>query len=511
MLKTLIYKNMYQDSVKLMLLSQNIKKLDGINECSAMMATTNNLDIIKAVGLLTEEAESASPDDIVIVIDADTEQALENGEIYAKDDLEGRHRILKNDDVNLSVRTIKSAKSVLEDINIALISVPGKYAAEVAHKVIDENINPMLFSDNVTLKEELDLKQRANEKGLIVMGPDCGTSIISGIGLGFGNKVYSGNVGIIGASGTGIQEVVSLLDLNNVGISHAIGTGGRDLNPVIGAVSTLKGIEILSTDKQTEYIVIVSKPAEEDILIRIEDALQKSGKTSVIIMVGMDLSKVVSNDRVIYSDSLKDGVEQILRCCINKEYKEENKIFNQDKNYDSLCGLYTGGTLAYEALNILSKRCNLKVSSNISFHGIDKAEDVFNLNGSFIIDLGEDKLTSGRAHPMINPSLRNELIEKLAHGKEACVIILDFVLGYGSNEDPVGAALPYILRNRELRREKGYDETIFLAHVCGTKQDPQGYSNQIEKLAMHNISVFGSNDSMIKYGLLLTKGGTLNE
>lgn len=504
MLKTLIYKNMYQDSVKLMLLSQSIKKLDGINECSALTATTNNLDILRAAGLLTKEAESASPDDIVIVIDAAAQQALENGEAYARDDLAGRHRAVQDDDINLSVKSIKSAKMALEGINIALISVPGKYAAEIAHKAIDEGVNPMLFSDNVTLEEELSLKRRAREKGLIVMGPDCGTSIISGIGLGFGNKVSPGKVGIVGASGTGIQEAVSLLDVNNVGISHAVGTGGRDLNPAIGAISTLKGIEILSADKQTEYIVIVSKPAEADILRSVEDALQNSGKPSVIIMVGMDLSKAASKDKIMYSDSLKDGVERLLERYINKEYKEENIVFDENKNYDNLCGLYTGGTLAYEALNILSKEAQLKILSNISFHGSDKTDDIYNMEGSFIIDLGEDRLTAGRAHPMINPVLRNELIEKMAHQKDSCVIMLDFVLGYGSNEDPAGAALPYILKSREIRREKGYGEIVFLAHVCGTKQDPQGYTEQTEKLAMHNISVFRSNDSMIRYGLSLT-------
>lgn len=509
MLKTLVYKNKYQDSVKLMLLSQSIKKLYGINECSAMMATSNNLDILKSVGLLSEEAKSASPDDIVIVIDADTEQALKEAEIYANDDFEGKHRIVSNDNIGMSVKTIKSAKSVLEGINIALISVPGKYAAELAHKAIDENISPMLFSDNITLEEELELKKRADEKGLIVMGADCGTSIISGIGLGFGNKVSEGKIGIVGASGTGIQEVVSLLDLNDEGISHAIGTGGRDLNSVIGAISTLKGIEILAADKQTENIVIVSKPAGEQILARIEEALKKSGKPSIVIMVGMDLTKVSNTDGVIYSDSLKNGVKQLLKL-LNKEYKEKNKIFN-NKSCHGLVGLYTGGTLAYEALNNLSKRCYGNVSSNISFRGANKADDVFRLSGNCIIDLGDDKLTLGRAHPMINPSLRNEIIEKLAQDKEIDVIMLDFVLGYGSNEDPVGAALPHILKYREIRSEKGYDETVFLAHVCGTRQDPQDYFKQIEKLTANNISVFSSNDSMINHGLLLIKGGSINE
>lgn len=505
MLKTLIYKNMYQDSVRLMLLSQNIKKLKGINECSAVMATTNNLDILRIAGLLTEEAKTASPDDIVIVIQGDTQQALIDGETYAKDDLDGKHRIKNQLEESITVKSIKSAKKLMEDINVALISIPGKYAAEIAHKALDENINPMIFSDNVTLEDELLLKQRANDKGLIVMGPDCGTSIISGISLAFGNKVSSGNVGIVGASGTGIQEIISLLDLNNVGISHAIGTGGRDLNPAIGGISTLKGIEMLRFDKQTEYIVIVSKPAEEEILLKIEEAVQNSGKPAVIIMVGMDLSKVTNKNKIMYSDSLKGGVQNLMGQYINKPYKEENKILNISNNCDNLYGLYTGGTLAYEALNIILKESKMKVSSNISFQGVNKTDDIYELEGSFVIDLGDDGLTSGRAHPMINPSLRNELIENMAFQKDTYVIMLDFVLGYGSNKEPVESALPYILKNREIRKRNGYKETIFLAHVCGTKQDPQGYSKQIEMLVRHNISVFSSNDSMVNHGLLLIK------
>ena len=507
MIKTFIYKNMYQDSIKLMLLSQKVRNMPDIDECSVTMATPSNLLILDVAKILTKEAKEANPDDILLIISSESEEAIDKAKKYVDDDLNGLHyedNQLEVDSLK-SIKTIEAASNKLGGANIALISVPGKYAPELAHKAIDISINPMIFSDNVSLEDEIALKSRAQSKGLIVMGPDCGTSIISGVGLGFANSTQSGKVGIIGASGTGIQEVISLLDINNVGISHAIGVGGRDLDPFIGGISTLKAIEILGEDIDTDIIVIVSKPADNTILEVLCETLRRVGKPSVIILVGMDSSDFTDTESIKYSDTLKNGTEKILKL-LDISYKEDNTVSANNIDSGNISGLYTGGTLAYEALHILSTDTEGKLSSNIGFKELDFIENIFSPIGNFVIDLGDDTLTEGRAHPMINPSLRNELVEHYASVENVSLVMLDFVLGYGSNEDPVGAILPSIKTNRRTRKELGYKEVIFLAHVCGTKNDFQDYKVQTQKLLDNNISVFESNASMVNYAKeLLTK------
>src|SRR5580704_9603583 len=97
----------------------------------------------------------------------------------------------------------------------------------------------MIFSDNVPIAEEASLKHEARERGLMVMGPDCGTAIIGGVPLAFANAVPRGDIGIIGASGTGIQEVSTLIARAGRGVRHAIGTGGRDMHAEVGGLTTL--------------------------------------------------------------------------------------------------------------------------------------------------------------------------------------------------------------------------------------------------------------------------------
>src|SRR4030095_10708603 len=128
-----------------------------------------------------------------------------------------------------------------EDADIALISVPGDYAAAEALKALAQGLNVMLFFDNVAIADERAIKLYARARTLLVMGPDCGTAIVNGVPLGFANVVRRGDIGLVAASGTGLQEVTCRIHNLGGGISQAIGTGGRDLKDAGGGMPVLQG------------------------------------------------------------------------------------------------------------------------------------------------------------------------------------------------------------------------------------------------------------------------------
>src|SRR5690606_14776291 len=125
---------------------------------------------------------------------------------------------------------------------------PGVYAAFEAFRALENNLNVMMFSDNVTVEDEIKLKDLAVKKDLLMMGPDCGTAIINGVGLCFANKIKRGPIGLVAASGTGLQEVTVLIDQFGGGISQAIGVGGRDLSKDVMGRMTLHAINALNAD-----------------------------------------------------------------------------------------------------------------------------------------------------------------------------------------------------------------------------------------------------------------------
>ncbi|EHS58789.1 hypothetical protein WG8_1038, partial [Paenibacillus sp. Aloe-11] len=259
MLHTIIKKNSYQDSVNLMLLTNYISALEGVVQASIMMGTPANKDIMRNSGLYTDELESAGANDMCIVIDTEAHSGLDDI-LVAVDNFLSDQSVSSSQSSMESVRSWERALKENPNANLAIISVPGQYAVAEADKALDYGLHAFIFSDNVPVEEELSLKQKAHDKGLLVMGPDCGTGIISGVPLAFANRVKAGNIGVVGASGTGIQEVTTLIDRMGGGISHAIGTGGRDLSETVGAITMLDGIRGLAHNDQTEVIVIVSKP-----------------------------------------------------------------------------------------------------------------------------------------------------------------------------------------------------------------------------------------------------------
>ena len=365
MIYGLIKKNTYQDSVNLMVLSSNLSKLDGINNVSVMMGTPANKEIFENTGLYSKEFEEANPSDICISVDTDNSQLVamiaEELDKFIKD------LSSKSSKSKLMVsRTLDSAINNLPNANLALISIPGEYVFKEVDRLLDKNINAFIFSDNVSKEDEKKLKEKAHKKGLLVMGPDCGTGIISNVPLAFANIVPKGNIGVVGASGTGIQEVTSIIGRKGSGISHAIGIGGRDLYEEIGGISAIDSLNMLNKDKNTDVIVFISKPPAPSVRDKIIQTFRTLDKKVVALFLGERplaeeenveyvwtleqaafRAMTLANESIIYREKIEDSV-QILDSI--KENKEQRKIK----------GFFGGGTLAGEAAVLLKAYFNIK-------------------------------------------------------------------------------------------------------------------------------------------------------
>lgn len=425
-LQTRILPNTYRDSGTLMTLAAKLQEEPGVVRAMAIMATPRNLELLATMVALP--AISASSGDLLVVV----EGVAGDGAAAA---------LAKVDD--LLVRRVVSAPGRLgvpvANANLAMISVPGPFAARAARKAMRDGLHVFLFSNGVPLEDEISLKAEARARGLLLMGPDCGTAIIDGVPIGFANRVRRGTIGIVGASGTGIQEVSTLIHRIGGGISHAIGTGSRDLSAAVGGASTLQAIELLANDDMTETIVIVSKPPSPEVAQRVLDAAHATGKTVVPIFVGG-------------SRTLEDAA--CIACRINPPAPHV-PIGGAQK----IIGLFSGGTLASETRA---------------------------LTGGDILDLGDEEFTRGRPHPMIDPAIR---IERIRNVPRHAALLLDIVLGEGSHPDPAGALGP-VLRERS---------GLTWASVCGTELDPQQRYAQVQKLRDAGVIVARSNCAAARF------------
>ena len=365
----------------------------------------------------------------------------------------------------------------------------------------------MLFSDNVSLEEEIALKNLGRSKGLLVMGPDCGTAIINGAPLCFANVVKRGPVGVVAASGTGLQEVTCLVDRYGSGISQGIGTGGRDLkNARVGGITMLMGIEALSRDPATSVLVVISKPPAPEVAAKVLETLGSAGKPAVVLFLGLDRArsgKLPSNVRLSASledaaaeavarargrplgESERGGDEAAIAATVDRETKR------MAKSQRWLRGYFTGGTLADEAMIILHRETGA-VHSNNQTDAAFLLKDPRVSTGHTIVDLGDDIFTVGRPHPMIDPSTRTERIAAEKGDPSIAVVLVDVVLGYGSHEDPAGAMVPFLVEARRAAEANGGYLPV-IASVTGTPGDFQGYAGQVAKLEAAGCVVMPSN------------------
>lgn len=487
MLKTVIKKDMYKDSVALMLLNNKVNALPTVNIASIMMATPANKDMFKESGLLTEEVEKAGANDIAIVVDIDNESDLDDIIALIDEELAASEKSSAMSGTQ-EATSLPEALEILPDANLALISVPGIYAYSVGRRCLEQNLNLFIFSDNVPLDEEIKLKEEGRKKGLLVMGPDCGTGIIKGVPLAFANQAKKGKIGIVGASGTGIQEVTCILDGEGYGITHAIGTGGRDLAEEIGAITFLKGIEILADDIDTEVILVLSKPPAKEVREKVENYLKSIDKPVASLFLGEEpdchyegyYRAGTLEELALLGIDLLEGREPVVM-------KNESEVKDAE---GTIKGLYTGGTLATEAALQIERA--LGAGEEL----IHEEGYMLKHDGFEVIDLGDDKYTQGKPHPMIDPTARLPYIKAAAEDESTKVIILDVVLGFGANEDPAATLIDTIKEVKEARP----DITV-ITTICGTQQDPQNIDEQEAKLLEAGALVFKSNRKALDYAL----------
>ena len=370
--RVVVRKHEYYDSVRLMKISEAVRREPGVSEAILMMATDNNKKLLSAAGLLIDRAASAAADDLVVAIVAGTEKAAELA-LEKATQLLVQRAAAASDYLH---RTLESALAGDAAINLAFISVPGQHAAAEARRALENDLHVMVFSDNVTIEEEVELKRLARDKGLLLMGPDCGTAIIAGKGLGFANNTAPGPVGIVGASGTGIQEICVQLDRNGVGISHAIGTGGRDLKQAVGGITMLMGIDLLEADPATRVIILTSKPPSADVAGHILQRAARCAKPVVVNFLGGDPAPAVEAG-ILTATTLEQAARLAIEVLDLRATGAAG--FSDAELAAAACGqaerfapsqrfvrgLFSGGTLCYESLLSLQESIG-GVYSNIA-------------------------------------------------------------------------------------------------------------------------------------------------
>ncbi len=535
----MIKPNFYRDSLQLMKISEKLRHSSGVSEASIVMATETNKGVLIRLGFSPSLIEQANESDMIIAIRAKDQRSIDLasqqiGKLFestnegGEDWLDSRDHE-KTTDIDLALRK-------MPDTNLVLLSIPGEYVKDISYKLIEQGIHQQIFSDHVPIEDELRIKNQAVGKGVLILGPGAGTSIINGKGIGFSNTISAGPVGIVAAAGTGLQEVACLLDQCGIGVKHALGVGGNDPKDKVGGIMMLECMKILEKDDDIKVIAIISKPPSPSVEQKIMEYVTNNGtKKYVLAFIGGHLTDAgekqqrsltegfhsqahpssvntttnssrhtttaTSADRhagIVKVNSLASSVlavanalgNQQLQKAISQIYMQPEEMVNLlqrewsklQSNQKYIRALYTGGTFTYEAQVILRDIIDTgQIHSNAPIEQIGKLQDSFKSEKHSIIDLGEEEFTKGRPHPMIDPTIRKFRILEEAKDPEVGVILLDFVLGYGSNPDPVGAVIDELQLAKEIADKQGYYLPV-ITHVCGTENDIQGYERSISKL-----------------------------
>lgn len=473
----------YADSVRLMQVSRDVAARDGVSAVLVAMATPLNLELAAGMGLAPDE--DASPEQLLIAVRAEDDDALAAAVAAVDAALSARERSTGSA-AAIAQRTIGAGLDELppDAAALAIVSVPGAYAVAEAADAIAAGRSVLIFSDGVPVEHEVALKRAAHDAGVLVMGPDCGTAIVSGVALGFANVVRPGPVGLVAASGTGAQQVSCLLDMAGVGISHVLGVGGRDLSEAVGGLATLDALAALDADPATERVLLVSKPPAPSVAQSVRaaaDELSVPVRSAALSAENPDLTAAV--------EALLVDMGLDVPPWPSRSGPAESAVPGA-----ALKGLYSGGTLADEAMLLASPalgdiRSNTPLTPEL-YLGTD-----LSASGHVVIDFGDDALTVGRAHPMIDPTLRLEAIAAVAASGEPAVLLLDVVLGYGADPDPAGSLVP------ALSAARSRTSLPVVIALIGTEGDPQGWSSQADALAAAGAAVFASNSAATRYAL----------
>ena len=504
-----LLKNRYFDSVFLMRVSKLLSEQPGVNYAAVVMGTPKNIQILSGAGYEGIDELGASRNDLVVSLKADTADA-------ARLVLGSLEQFLVRNSARLAAQTVRSLGQALAqqpESNIALVSVPGEFAARESRQALYNGLNVFLFSDHVSTEDELSLKQLAMGKGLLLMGPDCGTSIVGGVGLGFANAVRRGQIGVIGASGTGIQEVTSLVHRSGAGISHAIGVGGRDLSDEIGGISTLQAMDALDRDPNTSVILLVSKPPGVATISRVNERIATCSKPVVTCYLGSWDTGSPSLDNVSITHNLDDAATVAVRLADGIHASQDSAASpdlvrrlkaRQRASQKFVRGVFSGGTLCYQAQYVL-KSAGLSVRSNEPLEkGMELQDSSVSIEHT-LVDMGADEFTEGKPHPMVDSTQRIQRILSEAEDPTVAVILLDCVLGYVAAENPGGDISPAISEAQRIAEQRGDNLTVVVS-ICGTELDYQGLEAQVNSLEEAGAIVFTSAFQAAQFAVQIVEG-----
>ncbi len=512
MIVNITKKNFFRDSVQMMQFSQQLKDEQGVIDAAIVMGTDLNKNTLKKMELLTEDGAIATENDTLISINCQDENSLDNAIQRAEQLLTSDTTKSKNEFGDLS-----SALDVFDNANMTSLSIPGQFVKEMAIELIRKQLHLFVFSDHVPLEDEIYLKNLALENNVLFMGPEAGTSILNGTVFGFGNRIRNGSIGIIGASGTGIQESSTMIDLFGEGISHGIGVGGRDLRNDIGGMMTMKTMEIFEDDPNTKAVLLVSKPVGDDVRNKIINKINNFSKKNYVICLIGDNENREDSAKIKFSKSIQTSVLKILKYVNDDAYKKIKDVVRKQvddsiKLAESLSndlnseqkfvrGFFAGGTLCYESKIILEQMIG-KVHSNLS------SDDEYSIKGNAaskentLIDFGEEEFTSARPHPIIDPLLRKNRILEDADDPNVGVIIIDIICGINAAKNTIAFHADAIKKAIENAKEKGRKLSVF-AYICGTEKDVS--ENELKLLTDSGAKLFASNSLMSFAAALVVK------
>jgi FdrA protein len=494
-----IRKNQYYDSVFLMGVNKRLSQTKGVLQTAVLMASEKNKQLLADIGIHGDQILTAKPNDLIVAVIAETPQVVDTV-------LGGLDQALLTLEEKVSVshlHTLDDGLAKKPHANLAVLTIPGEYVFREARKALDAGLNLFIFSSNVPVEQERKLKEIATEKKLLVMGPDCGTSILGGIGIGFSNVVNRGVFGAIGPSGTGLQEFTCQIHNAGFGISHALGTGSHDLSDEIGGITTFQALDALEADPQTKIITIIAKPPGGKTLERLIARLKLCSKPVVSCFLGVRMDSFKGGDALTWAPTIDDAVLASIQHVREKPTATRIGLTQQERELAAksradwapeqrfLRGLFAGGTFCYQSQQILGE-AGIVVHSNAPLDPLNKLTDPERSSEHTLIDMGDETYTLGRPHPMIDGTTRSKRILSESRDPSVAILLLDFILGYNASMDPVGELYDAIIEAKQMVRQQGGELTI-VASICSTKEDPQELDLQERLLREAGVIIFQSN------------------
>lgn len=494
-----IRKNQYYDSVFLMSVNRRISEVKGVQQTAVLMGSPANKQLLLDIGIQDVQIDSAQPNDLIVAAIAETATIVEDTLSRLDEWLNATQESAQA----FQMHTLEDGLAIKPTANLAVISVPGEYAAREARKALEAGLNVFLFSDNVSIDDELDLKQFATRQDLLVMGPDCGTSLLGGVGIGFANSVRQGSIGVVGGAGTGLQEFTSQVHNAGYGISHAIGTGSHDLSDRIGGLTTFAALDALEADPKTQVIAMISKPPSVRILERLLERIKTCKKPIIGCFLGIAPSLFSARNNFQFARTIDDAVrlaiasvtgnldtpEAGLTTAEQSILTREQAGWSPEQKY--LRGILAGGTFCYQSQQIL-REAGIIVHSNSPFEPKYELAHPDRSIEHTIVDMGADFYMVGKPHPMIDGTMRRRRIMTESKDPQMAVLFLDFILGYNASMDPVGELVDAIQEAKHISKQCGGALTV-VASVCGTDADLQDLGLQVKMLREAGVLVYRSN------------------